>query len=146
MTKEEVIETLRNYKRVIAIRNSLLNNYEGVLQAQQITDMPRTNGVHSQVESAGNKLQHEIRELEREITKVSIWLDYLTEEERFIIEQTYIEERYINMASNKWCSMGKEYHSQTYWKDKKRQAINKIVDICTKSVLNPSFFPNLNVR
>ena len=136
MTKEEVIETLRNYKRVIAIRNSLLNNYEGVLQAQQITDMPRQSGVHSQVESAGNKLQHEIRELEREITKVSIWLDYLNEEERFIVEQIYIEERFINLASNKWCSMGREYHSNWYWKKKKKEAINKIIEILPKCYPN----------
>jgi hypothetical protein len=136
MTRDEVINTLKEYKRLIAIRDSLLNNYEGVLQAQKLTDMPRSNGVHSQVESVANKFQVEIREIEKEIIRVSIWLNSLNEEERFIVEQTCIEERFINMASNKWCSMGNEYHSTTYWKDRKRQAINKIVDICTKSVLN----------
>jgi hypothetical protein len=134
--REEIVETLKSYKRLIAIRDSLINNYDGVLQAQVLSDMPKGNSTHSQVESASNKLESEIKELEKEITRVSIWLNSLNEEERFIIEQIYIEERFINMASNKWCSMGREYHSITYWKDRKRQAINKIVDICTKSVRN----------
>jgi len=135
MTRDEVIETLKNYKRVIAIRDSLINNYDGVIQAQVLSDMPKGNGVSSKIESSNNKLKNEIRELEKEITRVSIWMLSLNEEEKFIVEQTCIEERFINMASNKWCSMGNEYHSTSYWKDRKRQAINKIVDICTKSVL-----------
>lgn len=136
MTREEVINTLKEYKRLIAIRDSLINNYDGILQAQKLTDMPRSNGVHSQVESVSNKFKIEIKEIEKEITRVSIWLNSLNEEERFIVEQTCIEERFINMASNKWCSMGNEYRSTGYWKNRKREAINKIVDICTKSVLN----------
>lgn len=136
MTRDEVINTLKQYKRLIAIRDSLLNNYEGVLQAQKLTDMPRGSGTSNQVESKINQFQCEIKEIEREITRVSIWLNSLNEEERFIIEQIYIEERFVNMASNKWCSMGKEYHSRSYWNDRKRQAINKIVDITTKSILN----------
>ena len=129
MTRDEVISTLKNYKRLIAIRDSLLNDYEGVIQAQKLTDMPRGNGVHSQVESAANKLNYEIKELEREITRVSIWLEYLNEEERFIIEQIYIEERFISLASNKWCNLGKEYHGNSYWKNKHRLAIKKIINL-----------------
>lgn len=135
MTRNEVINTLKEYKRMVAIRDSMLNNYDVVLQAQKLTDMPRGSGVSNQVESKINQYQAEIKEIEREITRVSIWLNSLNEEERFIIEQIYIEERFINIASNKWCSMGKEYHSRSYWNDRKRQAINKIVDICNNSII-----------
>ena len=129
MTKDEVIETLKGYKRLIAIHESLLNDYEGVLQAQVITDMPRANGVHSQTESAMLKLDREMKEIKKDIKRVNIWLNYLNEEERFVVEQIYFEERFINHIINKWCNMGKEYHGSTYWKNKHREAIRKITQL-----------------
>jgi exo-beta-1,3-glucanase (GH17 family) len=132
MTREQIVETLKNYKRVVAIYESLQNEYEGVIQAQVISDMPKAHGVHSQVESAYTKLEYELKELQKEIKRVQIWLNYLTEEERFIVEQIYIEERYYAIAGNKWCGMGREYHSESYWKRKKKDGIRKIYGIVSK--------------
>ncbi len=136
MTRDEVINTLRDYKRLIAIHESLINDYEGVLQAQTISDMPTGNSLSNPTEKAILKLDRGLEELKREIRRVQIWLNYLSEEERFIVEQIYIEERFINIASNKWCSMGREYHSNWYWKSKKKDAINKIIEILPKSYPN----------
>ena len=140
MTKDEIISTLKDYKRLIAIHESLLNDYEGVLHAQVLTDMPRAHGVHSATESAMNKLGHEVNEIKKEIKRVQIWLNYLNEEERFVIEHIYFEERFINHIINKWCNLGKEYHGSTYWKNKHRDAIRKITHLRTECVPIASTF------
>ena len=140
MTRDEVISTLKNYKRLIAIHESLLNDYDCCLQAQVLTDMPRANGVHSATESAMTKLNYELKELKKEITRVGIWLNYLNEEERFVIEQIYFEDRFINHIINKWCNMGKEYHGSTYWKNKHREAIRKITQLRPECVPIASTF------
>ena len=129
MNREEVISTLKDYKRMVAIHEGLLNDYDGILQAQVLSDMPKGNGIHSQTETAMLKLEYEIKELKKEIKRVQIWLNYLNEEERFVVEQIYFEDRFINHIINKWCNMGKEYHGSTYWKNKNREAIRKITQL-----------------
>ena len=140
MTKESVINTLKEYKRLVAIHEGLLNDYDGVLQAQVLSDLPKGNGVRSQTEIASEKIKYEIRELEREIKRVSIWLNYLNDEERFVIEQIYFEERFINHIINKWCNAGREYHGSTYWKNKHREALKKLTHLRPDCVPNASTF------
>lgn len=140
MSRDEVIQTLKSHKKIIALYESLLNEYDGFLNAQQISDMPKGSSVSSPIENATHKLNAELKELNKEIRKVNIWLKYLTQEERFVIEQLYFEQRFINQIINRWTSQGYEYHGFTYWKTKHREAIKKITDLRPDSVPIASTF------
>lgn len=140
MTRDDVIRTLKSHKKIVAIYESLLNEFDGHIGSQTLSDMPKGSGISSPIDQARNKLERELKELYKEIKRVNIWLNYLTVEERYVIEQLYFEQRYINHIINRWTNQGNEYHGFTYWKTKHREAIKKITDLRPDSVPNASTF------
>jgi hypothetical protein len=129
VTKEYVVDMLRDYKRLIALKNELEYQYDGVLNAQVLSDMPKGSGLSDPIQSALNKIEAEKKQLELDIKRINDWVEYLNEEEKFAITQLYFEERYFGQITNKWATLGKEYYSTEYWKRKVKKAVNKIMNI-----------------
>jgi hypothetical protein len=134
-----IISLLKLHKKNIALYQSLLNNFddEVSIKAQSLTNMPKgSSGFNSVVENhvvKNKKLQNdtELKDLYKQIKKVNIWLDYLTDEQKFVVEQIYFEERTYSIISHRWGSRGNPIYSSGYWKTKRREAIKKISELCT---------------
>lgn len=129
MDKPAVVAILKEHKRIIALRSELEYKYDGVLGAQVLTDMPRGTGTSDPIQTALNKIEAEIKQLDLEIKRVNNWLRYLTEEEQFYIEQCYFEQRYVNHIINKWQTKQGYYLGRSYWKKTHRVALKKICEL-----------------
>lgn len=70
-----------------------------------------------------------VSDLEYKLCEVDIFLDLLIPEERFVVEEVYFEQRYMSQVSRKWVELGNEYHGVSYWKNKKRKALEKILTL-----------------
>lgn len=137
MNRDEIIDFLKSHKMKIAMYDTVLNEIQNdvvSIQAQRISDMPKSsNDFRSIVEDEAlnntkKAFTKELRLLVRDINQVRIWLEYLTVEQRFVVEQFYFEERRYSMICNAWNT----FYSNGYWKKKRREAIRKIHDIQTK--------------
>lgn len=129
ITKEYVINALRDYKRLIVLKNELEYKYDGVLNAQVLTDMPKGTGLSDPIQTALNKIAAEKKQLELDIKRINDWVNYLNEEESFVIKQIYFEQRFISHVINRWVNAGNEYHGSAYWKKKHRESLKKICEM-----------------
>lgn len=126
MTKDKVIELLRDHKRIIAIAESIRNEYAETLKASSVVNQIKTSKV-SDLSDLIIKLNTELEELEKEIRKVQIWMNYLTVEEQFYIEHFYIQSVSIASIITKWCNQGNSYRSEMFWRKRKAKALDKII-------------------
>lgn len=122
MDKEKIKDILSRYKINQSLKNKWLCEINDIneiisgqaLQAQEISDMSRggTNKFHSKTENVAENYEREIEELkslvkqiDKEIAIVNIWLDYITPEDKFIISNKYFTTE-INI---KWDKIAKMY-------------------------------------
>jgi hypothetical protein len=128
MTKDKVIALLKDHKRIIAIRETMLNDYDSTLKASSVANQSKTSKV-SDLSDMILKLNKELEELDKEIRKVQIWLEYLTIEERFYVENYYIQSISMTSIITKWCNEGNRYRSEFFWKNRRQQALEKIISL-----------------
>jgi hypothetical protein len=126
MTKDKVIEILKDHKRIIAIRDTMQNDYDSTLRASTVANQIKTSKV-SDLSDLMLKLNKELEELEKEIRKVQIWLEYLTIEERFYVENYFVQGVSVTSIITKWCNLGNRYRSEFFWKKRKQAALEKII-------------------
>lgn len=123
---EFIVDELKAYKMNVAVYESLLIENEICVSAQVISDMPRssTNKFSSVTENmALNHLpSHKLR---LEIMRVENWLRALHDDERYMIESFYINNKTYNTIINGW----RIDQSIDFWKRKRISAINKIYNI-----------------
>lgn len=126
MTKDKVIELLKDHKRIIAIAETIRNDHAETLKASSVANQIKTSKV-TDLSDLIIKLNKELDELEKEIRKVQIWLEYLTVEERFYVENYYIQSTSMTSIITKWCNQGNRYRSEFFWKNRKKAALEKII-------------------
>ena len=133
--KKELYEFIINELKAYKMNKSILENIHNEcclgISAQKLSDMPRsvTNKFSSITENQAfnNKA---FMELNQDIRRVEIWLYYLNDEERHVIEGLYIHNRSYNTLSNSW----KIYYSRDSWSKKKNIALNKIKDLIEMTI------------
>lgn len=127
-----IIGELKAYKRNKAIYQTILLQAPSI-QAQVLSDIPRsvTNKFSSSTENQA-LFNQDHAQLEKEIKQVEIWLGYLQEEERFVIEQFFMENRSYATISHRWSQKGYPIFSGKFWKRKSKIALSKIASICVK--------------
>lgn len=126
MTKDKVIELLKDHKRIIAIRDTMQNDYDSTLKASTVANQTKSTKV-SDLSDIMIRLNKDLDELEKEIRRVQIWLDYLTIEERFYVENYYIKSISMTSIITRWCNEGNRYRSEFFWRKRKNDAIEKII-------------------
>ena len=125
--KKYVIELIKDYKRIVLHHKTLEREYDGYLNAQEITDMPKGSGISDPIQQVINKIEIEKKELEQEIKTVNDWLEFLTDIERFVVEQSLIAEKYYYEITEIWHSKCGEHRARGFWKRKLDRAVMKIV-------------------
>jgi ATP-dependent protease HslVU (ClpYQ) ATPase subunit len=128
MTKDKVVEFLRGHKQNIAVHETLINDYSATLKASSVTNQIKTSKV-SDLSDLILRINKELEDLEKEIRRVQIWLDYLTIEERFYVENYYIQGVSVTSIITKWCNQGNRYRSEFFWKNRKKAALEKIITL-----------------
>lgn len=126
MTKDKVIERLKAHKGNIAIHETLINDYSATLKASSLDSKVQTSNV-SDLGDVVEKINKELEDLEKEIKRVQIWLNYLTEEERFYIDCYYIQSISTTSIITRWCNAGNSFRSEFFWKKRKYAALEKII-------------------
>lgn len=124
-----IICELKAYKRNNAIYQSIVNDCVG-LSACVISDIPRTVTNKFSSTTENNALYNkDAVSLEREIKRIDIWLNCLDDEERFVVENIYINNRSYNTVIGRWHKEHNIIYSERRWKNKRRSAIKKIYEI-----------------
>lgn len=124
--RQYIIDTLRDYKRLIALKNELECDFDGYLTAVRIDGMPKGSGVSEPIETVIKRKRLEIKEVNRQIKRVNGWLAYLDDRERHYLTEIYIHNRFKTQAQNKWYTDTKEYIGRKTWLNTHTSGINKI--------------------
>jgi ArpU family phage transcriptional regulator len=138
MEKEVIsyVETeLMAYKKNKSIYSGMALENNISISAQFLSDMPRsvTNRFHSVTENQA--LANRLYDLEKDIRRVDGWLEHLLEEERFVINNHYMEKRSYNVIAHKWNTLGNPIYSPMYWKTKRKNALHSICQIFKNSFI-----------
>jgi ArpU family phage transcriptional regulator len=128
-----IVAELEAYKRNRAVYKALLIENNISIPAQVLSDMPRsqTNKFNSSTENQA--LSNRLYQLEREISRVENWMTSLNPEEKFVIEKFYMDNQTYPTISNNWRHRGGLIYSESFWKNRRRQALCKIYDVCVQS-------------
>jgi hypothetical protein len=123
---EFIVCELKAYKMNKAVYESLLIENEIVISAQVISDMPRSNTNKFSSITENQALNHPPSHvLKLEIMRVENWLKALHDDERYMIESFYINNKTYNSIISGW----RVEQSIEFWKRKRISAINKIFEI-----------------
>jgi hypothetical protein len=127
---EFIIKELKAYKMNKAVLETLHNETSLGVSAQQLSEVPRsvTNKFSSMTENQafGQTPDMEIR---RDMKRVEIWLELISDEERYMISNFYIEGRTYKTIISNW----RAEYTVRYWRRKRIQALQKVCESIEKS-------------
>jgi ArpU family phage transcriptional regulator len=136
MRKDAIIYVegeLKAYKRNKSIYQGMLLENNISISAQFLSDMPKsvTNKFSSMTENQA--LSNRLYELEKDIRRVDSWIEHLLDEERFVVNNHYMENRSYNVIAHRWNTLGNPLYSAEYWKIKRKKALHSICQIFVSS-------------
>lgn len=128
-TKEYVIDILKSYKKLIALKNELIYDFDGYISALRIDGMPKATEKSDPIQTAIRKQRAEIRDVKREIKRIENWMEYLDDRERHYLTEVYINNRFRLHAQNSWTSKHNEYISRRSWGNIRHSALKKLTEL-----------------
>ena len=137
--RQYVIDTLRDYKKLKALKKELQLDFSGYLSGIRLDGMPRGTEISQPIETAIKKRKAEIRQVNIEIQRVKNWLGYLDDKEEFYLTELYIDNKYKAQAQSNWTIKTGEYLSRRSWWTVHKNAIDKIKDLILSKKNKPPF-------
>ena len=127
---EFIIKELKAYKMNKAVLETLQNETGLGVSAQQLSQVPRsvTNKFSSMTENQAFGQAPDI-EIRRDMKRVEIWLELISDEERYMVNNFYIEGRTYKTIIQNWHAD----FTVRYWRRKRIQALGKICESIEKS-------------
>ena len=130
--KDFVIQELKEYKINKEILTHLENEEIGI-EATTISETPHsiTNKFSSITETMAFWSKDSYL-IEKSVKRVESWLRLLNDIERFVITRFFLEEYTYRRITEAWHKQEGDYYSHDFWKLRKKQALNRIVDFYEK--------------
>ena len=103
------------------------------ISSSVVQDTPRTitNKFCSSTENLALNDNKEVDSLKKSIKRVDIWLNYLSDEGKYIVKGIYVDGLSLNSIANRWDTV----YSSRVWKNKCNKALGELCEICSRTTV-----------